>query len=152
MIWLPQTPIADPLARLHFLDGNWESKETTQGPDGKEIPFTLVGKNSWTLNDRYLQIDEALDVPGMGKFSNHILMTFDAKAKVYRAWWFSNSAPQPQVFTGKFGDTDFVLTDTAGKMRITYHPLEAGHYKADVALRRSEKWEQITTAEYHRTS
>jgi len=143
-------PTDDPLKRLSFLEGEWESKETTKGADGKEIPFTLKGKNTWILDSKYLQIDEAFEVTGEGKFANHILMTFDKGLKKYRAWWFTSRGSQPLTFTADWMEKDFVLSDERGRLRITYHPLEAGHYKADVAVKRGEEWVTQTTAEYKR--
>ncbi|AIE86777.1 DUF1579 family protein [Fimbriimonas ginsengisoli] len=141
----------DPMKGLAFLLGSWESKETTKGPEGKEVAFTLKGKNTLILEGRYLQIDEAFEVAEMGKFANHILFNFDPSVRKYRGYWFMNHRAQPIVFTGVLGDKQFVITDADEKLRITYDLLEPGHYKAEVAIKRDDKWEVNTTAEYRRT-
>ena len=140
----------DSLKRLAFLEGKWESHETAKGPDGKDVPFTLKGNNSWILEGTCLQIDESFEVPGAGKLANHILMTFDKRDKLYHVWWFTNSSAVPITFTGDWVEKDLVLTGE--RLRILYHPLEAGHYKAELEVKRGEKWERQTVAEYKKTS
>jgi hypothetical protein len=149
-----QTPTpapADPMKELSVLLGNWESKETTKGPDDKEVEFTLKGKNSMILDNRCLQIDEAFEVSGR-KFANHILMNYDPRIKKYRIFWFTNGRSLPHTFTGVKVDKQYVLTSDDERMRITYNFLEDGHYKAEVAMKNEDKWEPHTVAEYRRTS
>lgn len=139
-----------PLQWLSFLEGKWESHETAKGADGKDVPFTLKGNNRWILEHTCLQIDEAFEVPGDGKFANHILMFYDKRDAKYHVWWFTNSSPAPITFVGDWQDKDLVLTGE--RLRILYHPLEAGHYKAELELKRGDKWETQTVAEYKQAS
>jgi len=148
---ISQGAAQDGVKRLSFLEGNWESKETTQSPDGKPIDFTLAGTNKWILDGEYLQIDEAFEIPGAGKFSNHILMTFDKRDSVYRAWWYSSRSPRPTTFAGKWDEKgDLKLDDEAGRVRIVYHPLEPGHYTAQLLVKDGETYRERTVADYRR--
>jgi len=136
---------------LTFLVGEWTSHETTKGRDGKEVPFDLKGKNAWILEGNFLQMDESFEVPGEGKFSNHILLSYDKAAKTYRAWWFASSNAKPLVFTGFRTEKTFVLSQEEGRLRISYDLLEDGHYKARLEGKRGDEWSLLTEAEYHRT-
>jgi len=147
-----EAPKADPLNGLEFLLGNWESKEKTKGQDGKEIEFTLKGKNARTLDGRYLEIKEEFEIAGAGKFANLILMTFDPRLGKHRAWWFSNRSRAPIAFTAVKTEKNFVMTSDDDRMRITYDILGDGHYKAVVDIKQADKWEPTTFAEYRRTS
>jgi hypothetical protein len=143
----------DSLDRLNFLEGRWESHEVAKGADGKDVPFTLTGTNTWILEHRFLQIDESFAVPGDGKFANHILMTFDERAKEYRAWWYTNQSARPIEFTGKWtGEKELEWTDVAGRLRILYRPESDGKLSAELDVMRNDKWEVQTTAHYQRTS
>lgn len=149
---VPQTQSSiDGLQGLAFLTGEWTSHETTKDRQGKEQPFDLKGKNVWILEGTFLQMDESFEVPGDGKFGNHILLTFDKGAKKYRGWWFTNSSPQPLTFTGERAEKTFVLTQEAGRIRISYDLLEDGHYRAKLEVKRGDNWQTETEAEYRRT-
>jgi len=150
LLMRPQTPF-EGSEGLKFLVGEWTSHETTKGSDGKEIPFDLKGKNTWVLEGTTLQMDENFEVPGQGKFSNKILLSYDKGAKQYRAWWFSSSSPRPLVFTGQRTEKAFVLSQEEGKLRISYDLLEDGHYKAIVEVKRNDNWTLLTEAEYRRS-
>ncbi len=137
---------------LSFLLGKWESKETTKGPDGREVKFDLKGTNTLTLEGKCLQIDETFEVEGR-MFANHILLTHDRGLGKYRAWWFSASNPaRPLQFTGDRQDGKFILTSDDSRMRITYNLKKEGEYHAFVDLKRGETWETVTTADYRRIS
>ena len=139
-----------PLMKLSFLLGDWESKETTKGPDGKDLTFTLKGKNRWILDGTTLRIEESFEIPGVGKFENLILMTYDARDKVYRAWWFTNRGAKPVEFSGKFTDANFELAGE--RLRINYKPTGDGTYDATLEVLREGKWESQTVAKYRRTA
>lgn len=152
---LAQKPAAE-VAKLGILLGKWESHETSTGRDGKKTQFTLHGANTWALDGRYLQIDESFEIEGAGKFRNLILIGYDPGAKLYRAWWYTNSLPTPLVFEGAYEGTHLVLTSQADKgkpqFRINYDFLEDGHYRASLEMKQADSWTTATVAEYRRTS
>lgn len=145
-----QTPPPKPMDGLAFLLGDWESHETTKGPEG-EVPFTLKGRNRMVMEESCLQIDESFEVPKAGKFANHILMTFDPRISKFRAYWFTNRRPTPIQLTGERTEKTFVLNEVEGKFRIRYDLLEDGHYKAVVEAKQGDEWAKQTEAEYRRT-
>jgi hypothetical protein len=69
-------------------------------------------------------------------------------AKLYRAWWFNTRSPEPISFSGQWVEKDLVLTQEKERFRIIYHPLSAGHYKAELEIKAEGKWEAFTRAEY----
>lgn len=149
-----QTP--EGLASLDWLLGTWESKETSYSPDGKETSFTLKGKNTRALAGRYLKIEESFSLPGAGAMENLILIGYDPRAKEFQANWYSSNENTPTLFKGGWKDKDFVLSSAAipgrPSLRIVYHPLESGHYRAELEVLRADKWEIATRAEYRRVA
>ena len=136
---------------LSFLLGKWESHEKAKGPGGTEVSFTLKGTNAFILDGKGLQIDEAFEVEGR-KFANHILMTHDAAAGKYKAWWFTAGQPsRPLVFSGVLSEKAFILTTDDDRVRISYDLIKDGEYKAKLEVKRNDAWETTTTAEYKRT-
>lgn len=143
-----------PLERLDFLSGDWDSKEVTSRADGSKVEFTLRGKNRWTLRKTFMRIEETFELPGQGPQENLILMTYDARDKVYRAWWYHAAGPKPLEFTGTFADGLLTLTTDppppASPLRITYRPKAPGHFDATLEVRIDGKWTERTRAIYTR--
>jgi hypothetical protein len=144
-----------PLKKLDFLLGDWESKESATGADGTKVDFTLKGTNRWVLDGTYLRIEESFEIPGRGKQENLIMMTYDARDKAYRAWWYTKGAGKPIEFTGAFVEKDFQLTSEAKApypaLRVTYKLVTDGRYDATLEVGNDGKWRVQTVAGYRRT-
>lgn len=142
-----------PIKKLEFLVGDWQSKEEATSPDGKKTEFTLDGTNRWIFDGNALKIEESFQVPGVGKFENLILMTYDTRDKTYRAWWYTNRSPKPIEFTGDFVEKNFVLTTVSGstpKLRVTYKNIGSDKFDAALEVDRQDKWVTQTVATYTR--
>lgn len=137
------------IKKLDFLIGDWTSVEQTTGPDGKPAEIRLTGHNEWALAKRFLQIDEQFTVGGAGDYRNHILMSYDARKKQFRAWWFTNSSPAPIEFAGEFSDDKLTLTSSS-KLRIVYHDIKPTSYLAELEQEVDGKWTKRTEAKYTR--
>lgn len=143
-----------PIKKLEFLAGDWQSTESASNPDGTKTEFKLTGTNRWIFDGKALRIEESFEIPGTGKFENLILMNYDEREKVYRAWWFTNRSAKPLEFTGAFVDKTFVLTTVdrkpAPNLRITYKNITDAKFDASLEVERDGKWAMQTVAEYKR--
>ncbi|MBI4716750.1 MAG: DUF1579 family protein [Planctomycetes bacterium] len=121
-------PMGDPFAKptppaeLKKLDkfagkwtGTWEMVEPTveemnkMMPEGsKPMPAVMKGesKGDWTLGGMYLHRTGSYEMPGDQKSQFAEIMTWDAKAKKYRSWFFSDM--------GEYGEGTMTL-DKDGK-------------------------------------
>jgi hypothetical protein len=149
-----QTPISPEITKLGFLVGDWTSKERALRPGQPPVDFTLTGKNEWALGGTHLKIEETLEIPNVGKRYNLIVMTYDAQAKLYRAWWHTAGNPRPMVFTGGFDGSKLVLTSepaatgAGATLRVTYDPKSATEMDAWLEAKSGDKFEVRTEAKY----
>lgn len=79
------------LDRLEPMVGEWDTEMTMTMP-GSDKPMTSKGSSSikWGLDKNYLVEHVQGDMGEMGKFQGMSVMSYDAKDKVYRMWWFDS--------------------------------------------------------------
>lgn len=99
----PPQPPAE-LKELAWLAGTWSGKVQIQPPGGKPFGETARWKVTPVLDGRYLQMDLTHDVGPLGTVRGISMLGWDAKAKAYAMFTFSNSptdgaAPRVETVT-----------------------------------------------------
>jgi|GEM_PF-3378959 len=104
------------MAECDYMVGTWMGEETLffGGPPMKAKVKLTITK---TLNGRFIHEKHEYQEPAMMKMMEGALMlTYDAKMKMWRAWWFDSSASHPMEMKGKGGGKDQVMLTDAIEM------------------------------------
>ncbi len=77
--------------KFEFLIGNWNLEyRVPESKFSQKATGTGSGQIRRILNDKYVAFDYVSDINGK-KGEAHAVFAWDAKAEVYRFWWFENS-------------------------------------------------------------
>jgi hypothetical protein len=121
------------LDRLRFYLGDWSYSETYE----KSILFPTGGQNSgsWTaqVGPQGRSIIHAFVSRGTGdNYEGIEVMTWDAKAKLYRDHSLWYDSPDQWSYVGRFeGDAEFELNGKHVRFRSETRPLQSGGFTLD---------------------
>lgn len=98
-------------AMLAKLAGTWTSNEKMRmGPDMPEMPSTGTWTMTSILDGRYVQLDAAGEIPGMGPYKGLGLMGFDNVSKKYVATYIDQMSTGMMNGVGEMSADGKVLT------------------------------------------
>lgn len=146
---------ADAMKNLAFLKGNWSGKQNfnTGGP-------AMVGDATNHIDEaiggRYMAEMLSTSLPGRKPTDTRHFISFDPKAGVYRAWWFTDTSVGPMEFEGALTGTKLILLNKVApggnQLRATYESPSAGKLVYTLELKNGDSWQLLFTTTYARKS
>jgi hypothetical protein len=142
---------AEAMKNLAFLKGDWAGKQdfNTGGP-------AMVGEASNHIDEaiggRYMAEMLSTSLPGRKPTDTRHFISYDPKAAVYRAWWFTDTSVGPMEFEGTLTGTKLVLLNKVApggnQLRATYDSPTSGKLVYTLELKQGDNWQLLFTTTY----
>ena len=116
------------LARLSFLSGNFTTESMTHpSPMGSGGTGKGRNMNRWGLDSLFMMTNYEGQMPVLGNYKGHGMITYDWIGQQYKCWWFDNYGNHSEYTGGFVGDTLVMETETPMpqgnlKEKIMWHP------------------------------
>jgi hypothetical protein len=112
----------------------------------------IVNQITEAVGGRYLEEKLATTMPGREPTDVRHYITYDPKAKLYKAWWFNDTAIGPMEFEGNL-DGHKLVFETHGepgtnKFRATYEETSPTSMKYTFELATGKDWRLLFTSSY----
>lgn len=148
---------ADAMKSIGFLAGKWTGVQKFN-TGGAPMEAKVLNDTRVAVSGKFLEESLAVDLNGKKSDTVH-LTTYDAKAGLYRAWWFNDTRSQATEFSGKLEGDKLVLTSNAfpgpgGQevtLRVTYAKTADG-FAYGLEMKRGEEWTALFETRYVKAS
>lgn len=145
---------AEAMQNLAFLKGNWVGKQdfNTGGP---AMVGDATNRIEEAIGGRYLAEMLSTTLPGRKPSDTRHFLSYDPAAKLYRAWWFTDTSVGPMEFEGSVDGKKLTLiskpTAPAGNvMRAIYQCPTDTKLIYTLELKDGENWRLLFTTTYER--
>lgn len=140
------------MSDIGFLKGGWHGKQNFNTQGGPPMVAEIADQISDAVGGRYLEEKLATTLPGRAPTDVRHFITYDPKAKLYRAWWFNDTSVGPMEFEGTLSGHKLVMQTKAGTgpntFRATYDASAADALSYTFELQTPNGWRQLFTASY----
>lgn len=149
---------ADAMQELAFMKGDWSGTQDFNTQGGPAMSGKATNKIDDAIGGRYLCEMLSTTMPGRKPTDTRHFISFDPKAGLYRAWWFTDTSVGPMEFEGKLTGKKLVLETKpmetgAGPgtvLRATYESPSAGKLTYTLEMQRGGEWIRLFTTTYTR--
>jgi hypothetical protein len=142
---------AEAMQNLAFLKGNWVGKQDFNTP-GAAMVGDATNHIDEAIGGRYIAEMLSTTLPGRTPSDTRHFLTFDPKAGVYRAWWYTDTTIGPMEFEGSVTGKKLVLLNkpAAGgnQLRATYESPAPDKLVYTLELKDGEAWRRLFTTTY----
>jgi hypothetical protein len=139
---------------IAFLKGAWTGKQNFNTGGSSPMVADITNQISDAVGGRYLEEKLATTLPGRSPTDVRHFITYDPKAKVYRAWWFNDTSVGPMEFEGALTGHKLVMQTKAGSgpntFRATYDASASAELNYTFELQTPTGWRELFKASYSR--
>jgi hypothetical protein len=150
---------ADGLKSVDFLKGEWVGKQNFD-TGGAPMVAEVNARFQDAIGGRYIEESLFVTVPGRKPSDTRHFLTFDAKANLYKAWWFNDSSVGAMELEGTLTGNKLVLMSKpaatgagpATVFRATYEKLVDGKLTYMLEMKNGEEWRRLFMTTYTKKS
>lgn len=142
---------AEALQNLAFLKGEWSGQQVFDTGGGAQMTGTATNSIADGIQGHYLCEMLSTTLPGRKPTDTRHFISYDPEAKLYRAWWFTDTSTAPLEFDGTLTGNKLVLMskgpESRPQMRATYE-VAGGKFTYMLEMKRGEDWVHLFTTTY----
>jgi len=139
------------LKDIAFILGSRNGKQNFQMGEGKTMAADISSSVTEEVGDRFIQEKTTTTLPSGKKGYAVHMIGYDAKAGLYKVWWFNDTSPNPQMLQGSFDGTKLVMNtvpDAQGPtFRATYTKGD-GSWTYQLELKQGADWRTLFVTNY----
>ncbi|HVT14526.1 MAG TPA: DUF1579 family protein [Fimbriimonadaceae bacterium] len=143
---------AEALHRLDFLKGDWSGVQDFNTNGGPAMSGKAADHIDEGIGGHYLCEMLSTTMPGRKPTDTRHFISYDAKAGVYQAWWFTDTSPSPLEFEGTLTGHKLVLQTKPGTstvtLRATYETPAANTLTYTLEMDQGGSWTRLFTTTY----
>lgn len=145
------------LKKLQMFVGDSLGKGKMYNPAGGTLTWTSVDKMEWALGGMYVMGRSKVTYQGMPASDGIMMMTYDPKDKLYKAWAFVSMMPGVMEMSGNFEDKalvftskpiDFGLGTGPTTVKMTFEPKSTSELAYKMEMKDGEKWSVLEDGVY----